>query len=142
MLPKALGAFVFDAVLDNPDRRLGNPNCLVSGDRFRLIDHELAFPSPAMVIGYKSPWTLGGMSWIEQPGAHIFREGLKARSLDFTPLKAVWSGLADTRLAEYRDAIPTEWSSALPAVDEALTRIKAARDNFDGVIAEATRVLK
>ena len=31
MLPQALGAFVFDAVIDNADRKPSNPNCLVAG---------------------------------------------------------------------------------------------------------------
>ena len=30
MLPSALGALVFDAVIDNADRKPSNPNCLVS----------------------------------------------------------------------------------------------------------------
>ena len=42
MLPVALGAFVFDAVIENVDRRTSNPNCLVAGEEIRLIDHELA----------------------------------------------------------------------------------------------------
>ncbi len=29
MLPVALSALVFDAVIENPDRRVSNPNCLV-----------------------------------------------------------------------------------------------------------------
>ena len=45
MVPAALGALVFDAIIDNPDRRPSNPNCLVSGDDFHLIDHELRVPA-------------------------------------------------------------------------------------------------
>jgi len=43
MVPVALATLVFDAIIQNPDRRLGNPNCLVRGDMFRIFDHELAF---------------------------------------------------------------------------------------------------
>ena len=142
MLPTALSGFVFDMVLDNADRRRTNPNCLVSGDRFRLIDHELAFPSTTLLFGYKPPWAIGGMDWTLQDGAHIFYPGLKGRSLDFSPVKAVWSAVTEARLMEYRAAIPQEWSSTLPAVDNALARIAAGRDNIDGVVAEAIRILR
>lgn len=32
MLPMAAGIFVFDGIIQNPDRRSVNPNCLVRGD--------------------------------------------------------------------------------------------------------------
>jgi hypothetical protein len=43
MVPPALATFVFDAIIQNPDRRSSNPNCLVRRDTFRIFDHELAF---------------------------------------------------------------------------------------------------
>lgn len=142
MLPVALGTLLFDAVIENLDRRVSNPNCLVSGDRIRIIDHELAFPSSAMIIGWRPPWQLGGLAWLDQPDGHIFCRGLKKRDLDFSPLVGVWSTLSDARLQEYRAAVPPEWSEALPVVDEALGRVRNARDNIDGVIAEIERVLQ
>lgn len=142
MLPDALGTLVFDAVIENVDRRITNPNCLVSGDRIRIIDHELAFPSKATVIGWRPPWHPGELSWLNQPDGHIFCRGLKGRNLDLLTLPELWSGVSDARLLEYRAAIPAEWHKALPAVDEALDRIRSARDNIDGVIAEIERVLQ
>lgn len=53
----ALEIFAFDAFLENPDRKPSNPNLLVKGDEFRVIDHELAlfvrglFPPPR-------PWSI------------------------------------------------------------------------------------
>ena len=44
--------------------------------------------------------------------------------------------MSDDRLLEHRQAIPPEWDAAHPAVEEALDRIRNARDNLDGVIAE------
>lgn len=44
LLAVALATLVFDGVVENPDRRPENPNCLVAGQRIWLIDHELAFP--------------------------------------------------------------------------------------------------
>ena len=142
MLPIALSAIVFDAIIENYDRRPSNPNCLVSSDRIRLIDHELAFPSTSMIIGWRPPWQMGGLNWMRQPSGHIFRDSLRKRILDYSILPGVWSKVSDIRLLDYRAAIPTEWSSARLAVDEALDRIRNARDNIQGVIAEIQRVLR
>ncbi|MDE0175234.1 MAG: hypothetical protein OYH76_10175 [Defluviicoccus sp.] len=142
LVPVAMSALVFDAVIENVDRRATNPNCLVAGDRIRLIDHELGFPSKSVVIDWLPPWQEGSLNWLDQPDGHIFCKGLKRRDVDVSPLWEAWSGVSDDRLQEYRAAIPREWAEALPAVDEALDRIRGARDNIDGVIAEILRVLQ
>ena len=141
MVPAAFSAIVFDGVIDNVDRRESNPNCLVSGDEFRLIDHELAFPDTAGLIGSNPPWMPGSLEWLKRDSRHIFCAGLKGRQYDTSPLVELWSNVSDDRLLEYRQSIPEEWSHALPRVDEALERISNGRDNIGGVIAEIKRVL-
>ena len=142
MLPSALGAFVFDAVIDNADRKPSNPNCLVAGDRFHLIDHELAFPSTAGLPGWRPPWQAGALNWLDRVDGHLFCRDLRARNLDFGPLRRRWSEISDNRLLEYRQAVPPEWDAAHSAVEEALDRIRNARDNLEGVIAEIGWVLQ
>ena len=142
MLPTVLGTFVFDAVIDNADRKPSNPNCLVAGNRLHLIDHELAFPSTTGLPGWRPPWQGGALNWLDRVDGHLFCRYLKTRDLDFGPLRQRWSAISDDRLLEYRQAIPPEWSAAHPAVVEALDRIRNARDNLDGVIAETRRVLQ
>lgn len=39
----AAAVFLFDAIIQNFDRRSANPNCLVRGDELRIIDHEATF---------------------------------------------------------------------------------------------------
>jgi hypothetical protein len=58
-LPVAAAIFTFDAIIQNVDRRIDNPNCLVKGSQLRIFDHELAF-THGVVIGWKPPWSLGG----------------------------------------------------------------------------------
>ena len=146
LLPSALGTLLFDAVIENSDRRVLNPNCLVAGDHLCLIDHELAFPSKSSLLNQRPPWQIGGMQWLCVADGHIFCRDLRLKqkkySLNFAPLRALWCSISDARLQKYRAVIPREWVTALPAVDEALKRIRNARDNFDGVIAEIRRVLK
>ena len=142
MLPAALAAFVFDGAIGNPDRRVGNPNCLTAGRKLWLIDHELAFSQ--YVIGNQPPsWKLGGLQWLGEQGHHIFTEALRRRTgvLDFGPIRKSWLGLPDPLLDGIREAIPHEWTEAGPAVDHALNQVRHARDHIDGVISEVRRVL-
>lgn len=141
MLLTAAGIFVFDCVIQNPDRRLGNPNCLVRGDELRIFDHELAF-SHKLVIGWKPPWHIGGLKSFETNGNHIFREGLRGRSIDYTSIRSAWEKLTDNKIGDYENVLPVEWSDAKSSAVDAAQLIKTARDNIDAVLEEVRRVLK
>ena len=140
MLDTALGIFVFDAIIQNDDRRVGNANCLVMGEHLRIIDHELAF-AHRQVILWQPPWRLGGLQRLVIPGAHIFRDKLRRATLDFAPIRAAWTGLSDGRIAEYASALPVEWSSAMPEIVAAIGLIREARDHIDECLNEIKRVL-
>ena len=140
MLAVAAAIFTFDAIIQNVDRRTDNPNCFVKGSQIRIFDHELTF-THGVVIGWKPPWTLGGLKPLETPGFHIFRAGLVGRAIDFGPIRAAWAGLPDGRIAEYETVLPREWAGAAGAVKTALALIRDARDNIDACLAEVKRVL-
>lgn len=114
----------------------------MTGDRIRLIDHELAFPR-TLIGDRESPWQLGGLQWLKDPRRHIFYDSLSkhASILEFRSIRRAWTALSDSRLGEIRAAIPQEWGEALPAVDQALGQVRKARDNMNGVISEVKRVL-
>ncbi len=141
LLPCAAAIFAFDGITQNPDRREGNPNCLVKGDDVRVIDHELAFRHN-LVLFWKAPWVIGGLRDLEQAGAHIFRPGLRGRVIDFGAIRDTWQGLSDARISDYGSAVPVEWSTATNFVETALELIKNARDNIDACILEIQRVLR
>ncbi|MFT4129732.1 HipA family kinase [Labrys sp. (in: a-proteobacteria)] len=140
MLPTAVSIFVFDAIIQNPDRRSDNPNCLVRGDELRIFDHELAF-SHGLIIGWQPPWSLGGLKSMETNGNHIFRAGLKGRIVDYAPIRAAWAALSDARIAGYETALPAEWINVEATAAAAIKLIKDARDNIDAVLEEVKRVL-
>jgi hypothetical protein len=140
MRPVAAGILLFDAIIQNPDRRAENPNCLVRGDDLRIIDHELAFMH-RLILGWKAPWLMGGMRDLATPGRHIFVSGLKGAALDFEPIRSRWTALSDARLKEYAGSVPPEWAAANADIDVALKLIADARDNLDACIAELGRVL-
>ena len=139
----ALGAFVFDAVVGNVDRRLENPNCFDSGRGIWLIDHELTFPRN-LIGNQQPPWELGGLQWLCGQDKHIFRNELRrhAQRLDFAQVSQLWANLSDKHLDRIRQAVPVEWNEALPAVDDALDRVRQARSNMNDVISEVRRVLQ
>lgn len=143
MLPTAAAIFVFDGIIQNPDRRSNNPNCLVRGDEVRIFDHELAFSHDLPIIGqpWTPPWVLGGLKPMETNGNHIFRTGLKGRSIDYDPILAAWADLSDARIADYERALPAEWTDVAGAAASATKLIRDARDNIGAVLEEVKRVL-
>lgn len=140
MRPVASAILLFDAIIQNPDRRTENPNCLVQGNELRIIDHELAF-AHQLILLWRAPWILGGMRDLETPGRHIFVQELKGAKIDFEPIKSRWTALSDARLQEYEGAIPKEWAAARVDMDAALKLITDARDNIDACIGELRRIL-
>jgi len=138
--PIAAAIFAFDAIIQNPDRRDGNANCVFKGDECRIFDHELCFTHDK-VLFWMPPWTLDGLNTLKTPGNHIFRTALLGSRPDFSRVRDGWKGLSDARLLEYESAIPAEWSAAAGTVQAALKLIRDARDNIDGCIKEIERVL-
>jgi len=80
--PAATLAFAFDGWIGNPDRRADNPNCLVKGQDFLLIDHELAFADKLLLTTSAKPWNRGGLNPIATPNNHIFFKHLKLLTTD------------------------------------------------------------
>lgn len=140
MVQTAASILLFDAIIQNPDRRDENPNCLKRGNELRIIDHELCFATK-LILNWQPPWGLGGMDAIGVPGAHIFFRALRGVEIDFGPISDAWQGLSDQRIDSYVTSIPQAWYDGLQDVRDALELIKQARDQVDDCIAEIRRVL-
>lgn len=142
MAQSAASILLFDAITDNPDRRVSNPNCLVRGDDIRIIDHELAL-TPAFLLSWRPPWEAGSMATLSQPGpgAHIFYNPLRKHAVDWDSIRSSWIALSDEDLSSYREALPVEWGAGMPAIDKAIEKIVNARANIDGCIVEVQRLL-
>ena len=140
MLPMAAAIFVFDAIIQNPDRRGTNPNCLVRGNDLRIFDHELAF-THGIILGWRPPWVAGGLKTLETPGNHIFREGLRRQAIDYGPIRDAWQGLSDGKISAYEGVCPPDWADAEAAIKAAVSLIRDARDHIDGCLTEVQRVM-
>lgn len=140
----ALAIFAFDAFIENRDRRVSNPNLLVRGDDFRIIDHELCFRIRQCLFPRPEPWRVGYLHDIVTPGAsaHVFGHRLRGdRFLDVAALRPAWISLSDAALADYAAAVPDEWAEAVPAIQDALTHLRTVRDRIDDCLAEIERAL-
>jgi hypothetical protein len=140
MVPVALAIFVFDAVIANPDRRTENPNCLVKGEEIRIIDHEMAL-THHLVVPRLTPWRPGALQNLMSPGRHIFRDKLRGRLLDFSPVLAAWANLSDSIVEGYATVVSAEWASAAADAAAAVQTIKDVRDHMEECLVEIRRVL-
>jgi hypothetical protein len=139
--PAALAILAFDAYIANDDRRPSNPNCLVKGNAFQIIDHELAFRIRQKLFPPPEPWRPGGLQQLVGPDGHLFGAGLKGHSHDFASIRLAWSELSEARMREYCALIPPEWEDARPAIETALTHLRQVRDRIDECLAELERAL-
>lgn len=144
-IPQSLRAqaaeiFAFDALVQNPDRRPENPNCLLDGRSFAIFDHELAFLTEG-VIGWQPPWKPGGLDIYKGTNRHIFFSSLQGKNLDFSRIEGAWRAISDARLCEYRQSLPITWSDGRATAENALSYIAQVRENIVSALAEVRRVL-
>jgi hypothetical protein len=136
----ALEILAYDAFIENPDRKPSNPNLLVRGDDFRLIDHELSlrtvgiFPRP-------EPWRTGYLNLLAQPDGHIFYGRIKASEVDLRAVRAAWVAVSDDWLADIEACLPMEWNEAADFVSAAMAHVRAVRDRIDDCLTEIGRLL-
>jgi len=117
-IPKAMQAeaaeiYAFDLLVQNPDRRPSNPNLLSKGERFAIIDHEMALMTEA-IVGWKPPWETGALSASSAPKGHVLWSVLRRTTPDLSRLLGAWEAIDDSRIDTYGSAIPPTW---IPAAD-------------------------
>lgn len=139
----ALNIFAFDAFIDNPDRRGPNPNLLVKGDQFRIIDHELAFSFLDLLFPAPPPWVHGSLDWMtDGDREHILYSVLKqSAGLDFAGVHDSWAALNDGDIDAVVAGLPQSLSTVKPALGVALKRVKDVRDNIGDACIELERIL-
>lgn len=140
MRNQAAEIFAFDALIQNSDRRVVNPNCLSDGRDFAIIDHELAFITDG-IIGWQPPWVPGSQESLRGMNPHLFYPMLMGHRYDLSRLQTAWQMLSDARLGEYQDSLPSEWMYDNNVAGGCLDYIARVRDNIGPSIAEITRIL-
>ncbi|MBL8020262.1 MAG: hypothetical protein JNM27_11400 [Leptospirales bacterium] len=123
----ALQVFVFDALIENPDRRPEKPNLLGKADDLAVIDHELALGFDMALSRKDDP-----SKWYDFLKDHIFFSDARKRKTDVRQIAMDFIGSIDVEsvIAE----LPTGWSLA------AKDRLDKIRDHFKMVQGRATDV--
>ena len=119
--------FAFDGIIQNPDRRVSNPNCLTNGSEMVILDHELAFSFLMDIFPQKPPWDGGNVSFLRD---HVFFEPLRQTPVSFDRLAGAVDALKYEHLARFTDAVPLEWAGGKDAAGQILEYILLMKRNI------------
>lgn len=129
----ATDIFAFDALIDNPDRRYGNPNLFTRGNELIVFDHESAFSFLLAILQPPEAWKLTGTPYLDH---HVFFRRLKSQKIDLTGFEETLTRLDDNAVADFAAAVPPEWNNRdWPRIADHLRAIGAHATEF----AEAVR---
>lgn len=138
---QACEIFAFDMLIQNPDRRPENPNCLSDGRAFAIFDHELAFLTEG-VIGWRPPWVPGSLESTRRMQNHIFFRDLVGKPLDLSRVQGAWQAITHRRLREYLQMLPDAWIDGANLANSTVEYLDKTRENLDAAMVEIERVLQ
>ena len=122
--------FVFDGIIQNPDRRDANPNCVFLGDCFLIYDHESAF-SGFRDLFPKDPWEDGAVDFLKN---HVlFRSLKKSDVYGLERFLRSWESLDESKLSSYIDWVPEEWDSSNVSRRLIVDYLRSCLPHFDDV---------
>ena len=131
--------YVFDTIIQNWDRCAANPNLLVKGDRFLMIDHGEAFVEATGSDAEREltplPWRLGGI--VNHEGEyemHLLWPKLRPKTrVDFTAAADRWKALPDDAFALIAADVPDCWSKA--TASRIVAYLTEAMENVNEIVA-------
>jgi hypothetical protein len=140
-LGKAGDVFAFDAIVDNSDRRPGNPNVYWLGEDLVLIDHELTFLFATLF--YKEPWVEGALEYCKGGTPHVFFSRIRGTNLNFERLLVALQTITPERCDQYIAALPPEWRAEFAGqIEKMINFIRVLSSNVPATITEIRRVLQ
>jgi hypothetical protein len=107
MFRDATNIFAFDALIQNLDRRVENPNLFTQGDSIYVYDHEeTSFSFLVALSPSAEPWNLEREAYLER---HVFYSRLRAKELDLRGFEQGLKALSREVLTAIREELPPEW---------------------------------
>ncbi|MBS1302546.1 HipA family kinase [Loktanella sp. SALINAS62] len=106
--------YLFDTLTENSDRGIGNPNLLIQGHNFRVIDQGHCFQRCVDTDswdGVRKPWERGGIN-NHIPGTlqHVLYENIHpAEPEHITDFTMAYEAITDGVIEGYLDTVPIEW---------------------------------
>lgn len=137
--------YLFDTLVENSDRGLRNPNLLMSGLDFKVIDFGHAFQRCHEGNDYdatRRPWERGGIKNHYQGDLqHImFKHIIPPDEQVLSEFTTKLAGLEDARIEDYLTCVPPEWGQDTAC--KIITYLLEARDNATEFTSEARGVLR
>jgi hypothetical protein len=134
----ATDIFVFDALIQNPDRRRGKPNVLWKGDELAVIDHEMAFSFLLSIIPVARVWSMEEQPYLEN---HIFFQGLRHTTIDLARLTGAIEGEIDPAFWDEVDAVvPANWKGT--EFGRIRNHIESVQQHLEDFMNDVRRILQ
>ncbi len=134
MIPEAMfrdatNIFAFDALIQNPDRRVANPNLFTQGDSIYVYDHEeTSFSFLLALSPPPEPWNLEGETYLQD---HVFYGRLRAKEIDLKDFGQNLKALTGEVLTGIREEVPPEWAHEdLERIEGHLMKAQRNADKF------------
>jgi len=108
LLQVAAEIFAFDAMIQNPDRRMDKPNILWKADQLYIIDHEMGFSFVLAIGSLPDPWQVSSLNWLKN---HLFYQSLKGRALNLDRFAGALETVTEDAINSIMSHIPQDWRS-------------------------------
>jgi hypothetical protein len=126
---------VFDALIQNPDRRAGKPNMFIKGNEIYIFDHELAFSFLELIGSKGNPWEQSAFTSCVR--GHFFYRQLKGRTLILDKVMQGIKNMSDGFLSDIQSGIPEEWQDK--GIEQIFDHLRAIVKNADSFIEGVRR---
>ena len=133
----ATDIFVFDALIQNPDRRRGKPNLLWKSDGLVAIDHEMAFSFLLALFPSKQPWLLADQPYL---GDHIFFHHLRGTEVDLSRITGAIEAVKDTFWNELDGVVPADWKGTELA--RIHNHVESIQEHLEEFMNDVRRILQ
>ncbi len=114
-LQDAAFIYAFDHAVQNPDRKVNNPNCLSDGARFFAIDFELCFSFTHLIFPMGKPWEVTRHK-LYPSDPHLFGSTLAGTEVDWSPVANAVASISESRLKRLTSCIPSAWIKNEPKI--------------------------
>ncbi|MCL4537069.1 MAG: hypothetical protein M1610_05710 [Nitrospirae bacterium] len=100
--------FAFDALIQNPDRKVNKPNILWKGDNLYIIDHEMSLMFIYEILPMQNPWQITNLRFIKE---HLFYGNLKGQTVNLDRFAGALDLLTDNVIETILVNVPEAWQS-------------------------------
>ncbi|MBI4849248.1 MAG: hypothetical protein HY808_11855 [Nitrospirae bacterium] len=129
--------FAFDALIQNPDRKVNKPNILWKGDELYIIDHEMSLMFIYEIMPMPNPWQITDLRFIKD---HLFYGNLKGQTANLDRFAGALELLTDNVIETILTDVPEDWRS--DNISKITTHINEIVHHSNDFVDEIRRALQ